>query len=147
MRSRTVRAAKVSRSDFESRLLSLELLRPDYGVGEAAGDSPAAGDSVAVGEGDSSAFLVAAFFFGDSAGDAVSPAVAVSFFLAVVFLVVAAWVVVAPVVVAVVSSFFVIQEVTKATVAKVVIKNKMGFFIDLGLAGVTMRSCAADRKH
>ena len=112
MLSRTARAAKASRCDFESRLLSLELLRRDQGVGEAAGDSVApapAGDSVAVGEGDSSAFFVAAFFFlGDSAGEADSSAVAVavSFFLAVVFFVVPACVVVAPVVVGGASSFF-----------------------------------------
>ena len=131
MWSRTVRAAKASRCDFESRLLSPELLRCDYGVGDAAGDSLADGD------GDSSAFFSAAFFFfGDSDGEADSSAVAAAFFLAVVFfVVVAAWVVVAPVV-AVASSFFcVMQEVTSATVANVVIKNKMGFFIGYGLGG------------
>jgi len=84
MPSPTVRAAKVSRSDFESRLLGFYWLVRDYGVGEADGDS------VPDGDGDSSAaFLVAAFFFGDSAGEADSSAAAV-FFLAVVFLVVPA---------------------------------------------------------
>jgi hypothetical protein len=143
MRSRTVRAAKASRCDFESRRLFPEVLRRDYGVGEVS----AAGDSVAVGEGDSSAFLVAAFFFGDSAGDAVSSAAAFSFFLAVVlFFVVAACVVVALVLVAV-SSFFVIQEVTSATVVNVVIKNKMGFFIGLGLAAERMLTRTPDSKY
>ena len=93
-----------------------------------------AGDSVAVGEGDSSAFFVADFFFlGDSAGEADSSAVAVavSFFFAVVFFVVVPCVVVALVVVGASSFFCVMQEVTSATVANVVIKNKMGFFIGL----------------
>jgi len=44
--------------------------------------------------------------------------------------------VVAPVLVALVSSFFVMQEVTSATVANVVIKNKMGFFIGCEFSGV-----------
>jgi hypothetical protein len=84
MRSRTVRAAKASRCDFESRLLSPELLRRDYGVGEAAGDSLADGD------GDSSSvfFAAAFFFFGDSDGEADSSAVADAFLWAFVFFVV-----------------------------------------------------------
>ncbi|MFN2542746.1 MAG: hypothetical protein ABR514_11365 [Chthoniobacterales bacterium] len=108
-----------------------------------------AGDSLALGEGDSSAFFFDAFFFGDSEGDADSSAVAISFFLAEVFLVVAACVVVAPMlVVAEVSSFLVMQEVTSATVANVVIKNKMGFFIDdLGLAGLRMLSRTLEGKY
>jgi hypothetical protein len=139
MPSHIVRAAKASRSDFESRLVVL-LLRRCYGVGD--------GDSVLVGEGDSSAaFLVAAFFFaGDSAGEADSSAAAV-FFLAVVFLVVAACVVVAPVV-AVVSSFFCAwQEVKNATVASAVIKGKTDFFIGLDLAVPRMLSRTPDGKH
>ena len=140
MPSPTVRAAKASQSDFESRLVVLLLCRC-YGVGE--------GDSVPVGDGDSSAaFLVAAFFFaGDSAGDADSAAAAV-FFLAVVFFVVAACVVVAPVVVVAVSSFFCAwQEVKNATVASAVIKDKTDFFIGLDLAAQRMRSRAPDGKH
>jgi hypothetical protein len=86
---------------------------------------------VADGDGDSSVFFDD-FFFGDSEGEADSSAVAEAFFFVLVellFLVVAAWVVVlAPVEVAV-SSFFVMQEVTSATVAKVVIRNRTGFFI------------------
>lgn len=120
---------------------------PPYGVGEVS----AAGDSVALGDGDSSVFFVSDFFFfDDSDGEADSSAVAAafSFFLLVVFLVVPACVVVAaPVEVAVVSSFLVMQEVTKATVAKVVIKNKMGFFIGLGLAAPRMLSPAPDGKY
>ena len=81
MPSPTVRAAKASRCDFESRLLGFYWLVRDYGVGEADGDS------VPDGDGDSSAaFLVAAFFLGASLGDGDSSAVVAVFFVDVFFL-------------------------------------------------------------